>query len=315
MTTMDSLIHDEDLRSLIPRWHFGWTVDSAADRELDLTDLPVRNYDLGDLRIVNCDTGGACTGRRTRQAIDTNDDSYIAFLMLVHGVEFVSFGEDRSYRIRDGQALLWDTRVNGRYEVPDGIQKSTVFVPRSLVEAWTPHIDEVISRGPLLPASTIALRSLAAALDAMPNSIVESQAGAVSSAVRELLYVSLGIGDSAGSAGSATERRWRSAIDFIEDRLPSGTTAEQLAAHLSLSTRAIYQLFADHGATVRTYSRRRRLARARAELLHPHEEPIAVIADRWGFLDQSSFTKMYRAEFGETPGYTRRNRARPTLIS
>jgi len=98
--------------------------------------------------------------------------------------------------------------------------------------------------------------------------------------------------------------------DHIEERLadPDLRPATIAAAH-AISVRALYQLFERRGATVSGYVRRRRLARARAELarLGP-ATTVAGTAHRWGFADQAGFSRAFRREYGCPPNAVRLGR-------
>lgn len=73
------------------------------------------------------------------------------------------------------------------------------------------------------------------------------------------------------------------------------------AFHASPST--IYRLFRDCGG-VKTYIRNQRLIACRNELLHLHgkEATAKSIAERHGFLDTGYFHRIFKKEFGMTPG-------------
>jgi AraC family transcriptional regulator len=66
-------------------------------------------------------------------------------------------------------------------------------------------------------------------------------------------------------------------------------------AHLA---RAVKQFI---GCSVGTYVRRRRLARARVALART-AIPLSMVAADAGFCDQAHFTRVFRSEFGATPG-------------
>lgn len=95
----------------------------------------------------------------------------------------------------------------------------------------TRYLDELLAAGPIPAGRTLPLRALADALDHTPEQVLASQpAGALASAFRELVFVTLDVADRP-SVGDWDERRWRAAVQFVEDRLPENTTAEQLAVH------------------------------------------------------------------------------------
>lgn len=266
---------------------------------------PLRRYDVDGLDIVHCRSVDPCSGIRTRSSIDAHDDSVLGLLTVIEGQEVVEI-DGEPLTLAEGEALLWDTRSQGSFTSSANLRKFTVFLPRDLVASWTPHVDELLAAGAIPQERTLGLRALADALDRTPEAVLAQQpAVALASAFREMAFVTLDL--SRRPAGSDwSDQRWREAVQHIEDNLPEATTAEDLAGHLSLSVRAVYQMFADRDLTLRGYVRDRRLYRARADLAGKTTRTVAEVALAWGFADQSAFTKAFRRRFGETPGDLRR---------
>lgn len=81
-----------------------------------------------------------------------------------------------------------------------------------------------------------------------------------------------------------------------------------IAAASYLSTRQVQRVFEAEGTTFGSWVRRRRLEAVQRELKHPANdaEPLGVIAARWGFADQTHFSRSFRAAFAETPTDYRR---------
>ncbi|GAA1053679.1 helix-turn-helix domain-containing protein [Dietzia natronolimnaea] len=288
---------------VVTGWHYGWRV--RQDSESDA--YRVRRYEIADTEVVYCDAP-PCSGTRTSGDIDGVDDSRIGLLIVTAGRERVEVG-GAAAEIGPGQAFLWDTRAQGTFVCEAGLTKYTVFFPRAVLEGWTPYLVDLLEAGPLPPARTLAIRSLIGAVESTSDTDLAAQSAApLASAMRELLY--LAVDGHTVTPSDHSSERWRRAIDLVESRLPASTTAEDVAEHLHVSVRAVYQLFADRGTTLRSHVRRRRLHRATRDLSGHPERSIGEIAAGWGFADQASFTKAYRAEFGVTPGVHRR---RPTV--
>ncbi|MEU6621594.1 helix-turn-helix domain-containing protein [Streptomyces litmocidini] len=70
-----------------------------------------------------------------------------------------------------------------------------------------------------------------------------------------------------------------------------------------MSVRYLHKLFQLEGTTVGGWIRTQRLERCRRELLRPmaREVGVAVIAQRWGFVSPSHFSRIFRAAYGTTP--------------
>ena len=90
-------------------------------------------------------------------------------------------------------------------------------------------------------------------------------------------------------------------LGLVEDDLAAPLTVPDLAATAHVSPFHFSRLFrASTGFSPHQYVLRRRLARAR-DLLLTTDLPVAAVATRCGFADQSHLTRHVRREFGATP--------------
>lgn len=99
---------------------------------------------------------------------------------------------------------------------------------------------------------------------------------------------------------------------FIDAQLhePDLSSAGIARAH-AISPRYLQKLFENEGTTVTEWVRSRRLAGCRADLADPDcdSSSIATIAARWGLVDSSYFSRMFKAAFGISPRDYRGQRA------
>ena len=89
----------------------------------------------------------------------------------------------------------------------------------------------------------------------------------------------------------------------FNERLTLAEIAETVGVHpvhLAQSFRRHYQM------TIGGFVRRLRLERSRRQLLDT-DQTLAEIALGSGFSDQSHFTRLFKAEFGQTPNAFRQN--------
>ena len=78
---------------------------------------------------------------------------------------------------------------------------------------------------------------------------------------------------------------------------------ERIAQACGISTRYLHELFKDTDQTVRGWIRDQRLAACRDALADPNNNQTAAeIAYRWGFSDQTQFSRVFKAHFGVPPG-------------
>jgi len=97
-------------------------------------------------------------------------------------------------------------------------------------------------------------------------------------------------------SGEATVRR---AVAYMDSHLADAITMADIAAAARVSPRGLQAGFQRHlDMTPMTYLRRARLAEAHRELLHDPTKTIKTVAEKWGFGNQSRFTRMRRDIYG-----------------
>ncbi|NGO14364.1 helix-turn-helix domain-containing protein [Streptomyces sp. HC44] len=95
----------------------------------------------------------------------------------------------------------------------------------------------------------------------------------------------------------------RAAMDLADEHLTDPDLSPRwLARQLNVSVRTLHRAFNTAEEPVAAYIRRRRLERARHELLTPWGRPtVAEAAARWHFFDSSHFIRAFKKQYGETP--------------
>lgn len=104
----------------------------------------------------------------------------------------------------------------------------------------------------------------------------------------------------------------QSAMDEAMRRLSDPSLAvSDLAAYVNVSRRTLEKLFAARGLTAARWILERRLEGVRQELASDaaRDLSVAMVAERWGFVDRTSFSRAFRQRFDCAPGaYRRANR-------
>ena len=94
----------------------------------------------------------------------------------------------------------------------------------------------------------------------------------------------------------------RTVEELLDARSADGVGVRELADAVGVHPAHLARVFrARHGVSVGEYARRLRVERAAAELART-DLPLAVIARRAGFADQSHFTRLFKQRIGATPG-------------
>jgi AraC-like DNA-binding protein len=108
-----------------------------------------------------------------------------------------------------------------------------------------------------------------------------------------------------GAARPLRPRTVQRVLELIESDPSRAFNLGDLAAHASVSARRLQQSFAEHvGATPTQYLRDVRLSRAHRDLLET-DDPVGVVAIRWGFSNTGRFAAAYRSKYGRSPSEVR----------
>jgi AraC-like DNA-binding protein len=104
-----------------------------------------------------------------------------------------------------------------------------------------------------------------------------------------------------GSAGVVNSYLSRAKL-LIEQNLQREFTIDWLCSQLNISRAGLYRLFASLGG-VKSYIQERRLKKCTQQLLSPHfaHLPIYDIANRWGFHNESYFSRAFKQRYGVSP--------------
>jgi AraC family transcriptional activator of tynA and feaB len=282
-------------RHLISATHLPWRIDLDRDADPRAT-ATLTERTLDGLRLVDCSTT-PCSGRRTRTEIAGTAGDYLGVLTILAGREHVE-QDGRRLVLHPGQSLVWSSARPLRFVVPGTLRKRTLLVPRARLGAVPDRL--TVLDGP-------ANRLLADHLGAVcaVGELTGTAAAAAATAALELLGAAL-----PGAPEDAAGVRWERVRDHIEEHLADpGLRPPAIAAAHAISVRALYQLFERRGETVSGYVRRRRLARARAELARlGSTTTVAATAQRWGFGDQAGFSRAFRRQYGCPPNAVRLGR-------
>jgi len=104
--------------------------------------------------------------------------------------------------------------------------------------------------------------------------------------------------------------------DFIEQHLAcSYLTAPLIAEKHGISLRHLHRLFSVTGSTLGGWIRKRRLSKCVKDLENTALQHVSLttIAHRWGFCDSAHFSRVFRAEFRQSPSQYRHSACKPSL--
>ena len=286
----------EAFRELICATHLPWSLTPEAEAP-PAEDASLTRYRIGDLTFVDC-CCGPCGGHRSRSEIAATDEEALGVLFVRSGEEHVEQGGERSVLL-PGSALVWRSDEPVRFRVPGRLRKWTLLVPRSRLPA------DFAGRGVLAPATAALLVGLLGSTLRMAGALDARLGMPVADAAVGLLAEALP-GRRCGEP--SLDAAWLRITVYVQANLRDpDLTPERLAGAGYVSLRSLYALFADRGETPARYVRRRRLEAARRELERRGTAvSVAEVAHGSGFRDHATFSRAFRALYGETPDEVRR---------
>jgi AraC family transcriptional regulator, positive regulator of tynA and feaB len=226
------------------------------------------------------------------------------------GVATVS-QDGRENRIEAGEMFLLDPSRPFHVETGE-ILTHSIYLPMATVRELTPHLDRLTARpikgyggaGALFRALLDELFTMAPVLD-------DNLAAQVADTIPYVLAMALGSLDGASELSpSRLKLMHRERIRrFVRENLwDPALDVEKVAASVNLSSRYIYQLFADEPQTLMRWVWSERLERCRRELESPalQGQTIGEIAYAWGFNAVAHFSRAFRDRYGVSPREYRR---------
>jgi AraC-like DNA-binding protein len=270
----------------------------------------LRGGTLGPLGVYDVDTDSH-TAHRTRSLISASPGDYYKLGLLVRG-SGVLCQDGRQAVLAPGDFAVYDTSrpYTLAFDVParllvlifpqrmlalppqavSGVTATTISGTTGLGGLISPfllrigrHLDEVGTRGGVRLASNV-LDLLTTALADRLDTPAPEPMGA--------LFLRI--------------------TAFVEARLedPDLDPAQIAAAH-HISTRYLHKLFHGQGTSVSAWIRERRLDHCRRDLLDPllRHRPVSAIAARWGYVDASHFSRLFRTAYGISPRECRAGQA------
>ncbi|WP_083925835.1 helix-turn-helix transcriptional regulator [Sphingomonas sp. Mn802worker] len=228
---------------------------------------------------------------------------HLAIVVLLEGSFVGDYG--RGERVSEaGSVTLLDMR-HACWTDATRLEAFIISMPRAfllpMLEGCDPH-GMIATGGP----ATLLSGFLRTAVKTLPT-LTRDHAPAVARTIRDLLADAILDACRSGGAQVAREDALISRVrSYIDDHLAEPIDVAAICAALGVSRSALYRAFGDgagEGGGVLQQVQRRRLHALRAMLADPNEtRPIAELAGAVGFSDKSHLTRVFKREYGCTPG-------------
>jgi AraC family transcriptional activator of tynA and feaB len=238
---------------------------------------------------------------RARHQLADTDGEFVVVMIIHKGAELVSQRHTEA-TLTPGDVAAWDSARRNQFTVPESLSKRSMVIPRAALDevGGGPWLTEGAVLDPIAPATRLLTSHLDTLSEVLPG-LGSAAMSAARMAALELFVGALRTDSDVCSAESVRPALRASIERYIDRHLLNGAvTPAALAAAHWVSVRTVNRVFSATGQTVGEVVRARRLSRARADVTEG-DQPISVIAHRWGFSDTSHFSRTFKAHYGYSP--------------
>jgi AraC-like DNA-binding protein len=279
-------------------------LDMETDRPGDFT-ARMRNRTRAGIHLAEIEASGHEARRGPEKVVG---DAGALVLCHVRAGEGVVIQDGRQAMLTPGDFAFYDTTRPVQIVVPDGFRILFLKFPQPLAAVSRGALRDLVAeriprRSGLGPAVGALLAELNEAVDTLPAEVQgRSLRSAVDLAATMIRHELLG---AAGADALGRKRRqFEKIAAYIEENLAEPELSPaRIAAENFVSLRQLHAVFADSGATVGSWIRRRRLERSARDLADPRMAtvPVGVICLRNGFRNQPYFSQIFKEWSGQSP--------------
>lgn len=266
----------------------------------------IRSRSMGDIFISEI-TAGPHHVERTPALISRSEKRYYKLTLQLAGSGLL-VQDSREAVLRPGDIAIYDTDRPYTLTFDSDFRCLVVMFPQSLIDLPRDAVgrltatripgNEGLTRlvGPFL---THLLKNMDRLTGHSGMRLVHNTLDLVATVLHSEL-------DARGGENQTTHRasRVQEIRAYIDEHLSDPDLSPAgIAAVNFISTRHLHGIFKDQEITVSAWIRARRLERCRRDLADPlfFNTPVAMVGARWGFMDASHFSRLFRATFGQSP--------------
>ncbi len=245
---------------------------------------------------------------RTPDLINRDDRAYLKALIQLQGSCCFEQGGQR-LELKPGDVVIYGTTTAYSVTNPELVEQVMVLIPANKIQI-SKGTDRHFTARKLSAHAGVGrlvvgliqstLEELTECSDSSATDIADSICRLIQDVVLEQL-------DQPGAISLREVMRSR-IHNYVERHLSdSNLSIEQIAHRLKCSKRYLYQVFNESDPPLLRYIWKRRLERARDDLMNveKRQESVTSIALAWGFSSPNHFGKLFKKEFGITPSQCR----------
>lgn len=260
--------------------------------------------DVGVAHLTDIEAAGQYVRRTVALAAHANARYLKAGIMLSGRGLFRQ--DHREVLLGSGDLVLYVTDRPYEFQFRDDFRFGVVMLGSDVAEHRLPGFDDVTAC--LIPAQSGPGGVTGAALRALfgsPDQLSGPAAARAGDAVLDLIDSCVAnLAGTLATPESARLAMYRRACQLIQLHLADPDLSPPLiAATMGVSVSYLHRVFASFGQTVQKTILKERLAGARRDLADARHmrRTIAAIAGAWGFVDESHFSRTFRAAYGQSP--------------
>ncbi|MFG2592220.1 helix-turn-helix domain-containing protein [Streptomyces sp. NPDC048438] len=270
---------------------------------------------VGPLRICSA-RATAVTIRRTERLAREDEEPAVFVGLQVAGTSLVA-QNGRECVLRPGELAVYESIAPYTLLFDEGVDHHFLRFPRAALALPDRLLRDstTVALGPGNPVARLAFTyfSQLAVSDDLHEGV---HADAVVEPSVELLRAVLTSqqGNSSLAKGPLEATLSLRVTRYIQEHLADpGLSAARIAAAHGISVRHLYAVLSRAGISLGDWIRTRRLAECRRELAGPEGRlrTIAAVGRRWGFVDATHFSKVFKRTYGLSPrAWREQNHAR-----
>jgi AraC-like DNA-binding protein len=244
--------------------------------------------------------------RRTAALIEKVEGRFYKLSLQLAGPAVLE-QDGREVTLRPGDIAIYDTHRPYRLTFPEKNRAMVIMFPHEAVDLPRDEVAQVTAvRFPPDHGLGRVINPFFVELGRNMDELAGAHASRLVHSALDLLVTMLSqeLHQTRHGALGPTRSLAREVREYILEHLgdPDLTPASVAQAHY-ISVRHLYTIFSAEGETVSAWIRARRLERVRRDLIDPlhADRPVSAVAARWGLLDAAHFSRLFKAEYGQSP--------------